>query len=522
MHVLPSKLPRGLRKAVLDKKLAKTSAPIKFEDDKPKVLAQWDTFINEEESNLPGNDYKEVVFTQAPEPVADLDDANIVISLLPWKMDGENAHAPVLDLDFKHEYWRESPEEEAVITHEVLANFASIPSPWLSLVDQLNEMLNPHGVKFAGDDILLTCDHHYLPSSTPGHAHLYLDFALPETKFFTMLDLLRKAWFIEPGYADASKHRGYSAVRVPWVKKPQKDVAAKMHYEEVLDEIDKAEDQSTELWEVIKKCGFNGTAQVGMKIGLKPIVVQYHTVAFEVPKGKVPVHEFSSEVVNSSNFEEFYEVWKKHYNPFDGSKLAKGGIIPGYGKIIPQKSKGTHLHVDGTHNDGPKIVGGWVVGGWTDEHVHWVDPVQKAPEPKITEMFYDYQKMAWVCSFNDGTKKVINAEAFEVVVGKKPHEIQAEFQAEFPKPTYKNSHASAEFGFPEKYFDSGNVYVNGPGLKGVKPEGIIYDEITDFASKWVEDQKYLKSLNLWSEKTGEEIIKDITDHKKNVYGEHNE
>jgi hypothetical protein len=61
-----------------------------------------------------------------------------------------------------------------------------------------------------------------LPSSTEGHYHLFIE--LPEPlgteEYGALLDILSDCGVIEPGYASASAARGYTAVRLPHVKKP--------------------------------------------------------------------------------------------------------------------------------------------------------------------------------------------------------------------------------------------------------------------------------------------------------------
>ena len=89
-------------------------------------------------------------------PVTDLDEANVVLSSLG------SGHMPVLDLDY-----------EAFT----------------------------------------------LPSSTPGHYHLYLNKKITWAQYIQVLTALSAAELIEPGFAGASIKRGYSAVRLPWVKK---------------------------------------------------------------------------------------------------------------------------------------------------------------------------------------------------------------------------------------------------------------------------------------------------------------
>jgi hypothetical protein len=95
------------------------------------------------------------------EPVTDLEQATIVTSeAVAW--DDENMHRPVLDIDF--------------------------PAKLIS-------------------------------STTPGHFHLYLDKPIPWHRYVVLLRALAAAGIIEPGYADASINRGYSAVRLPWIRR---------------------------------------------------------------------------------------------------------------------------------------------------------------------------------------------------------------------------------------------------------------------------------------------------------------
>ena len=56
-------------------------------------------------------------------------------------------------------------------------------------------------------------------SSTPGHYHLFIDKELTWGQYTKLLDALETCGIIEPGYRSASLQRGYTAVRVPWVRK---------------------------------------------------------------------------------------------------------------------------------------------------------------------------------------------------------------------------------------------------------------------------------------------------------------
>lgn len=58
-----------------------------------------------------------------------------------------------------------------------------------------------------------------VPSTQPGHWHLYIDQAVEEGAYFAMLDALADAGIVQTPWVTASKNRGYSAVRLPWVKK---------------------------------------------------------------------------------------------------------------------------------------------------------------------------------------------------------------------------------------------------------------------------------------------------------------
>jgi len=60
-----------------------------------------------------------------------------------------------------------------------------------------------------------------IPSTTPGHHHLYIDKALTESQYFELIDVCEKIGLIQPGYAKYSKERGFTSVRLPWVEKPK-------------------------------------------------------------------------------------------------------------------------------------------------------------------------------------------------------------------------------------------------------------------------------------------------------------
>ena len=58
-----------------------------------------------------------------------------------------------------------------------------------------------------------------LPSSTVGHFHLFVDHPMTWEVYLNLLDAMVAAGLVEPGYVDASRTRGHTAVRLPWIKK---------------------------------------------------------------------------------------------------------------------------------------------------------------------------------------------------------------------------------------------------------------------------------------------------------------
>lgn len=62
---------------------------------------------------------------------------------------------------------------------------------------------------------------HIEESSTPGHFHLYLDKPMPWPRYRRLLLALASAGVIEENYANVSDARGYTSVRLPWIRKDQ-------------------------------------------------------------------------------------------------------------------------------------------------------------------------------------------------------------------------------------------------------------------------------------------------------------
>lgn len=67
----------------------------------------------------------------------------------------------------------------------------------------------------------LDVPHTYVPSSTPGHGHLYLDVDLTWAKYEALLEHLQDLGIIQPGFLLSAKANKASAVRLPWLRKPE-------------------------------------------------------------------------------------------------------------------------------------------------------------------------------------------------------------------------------------------------------------------------------------------------------------
>lgn len=194
---------------------------------------------------------------------ADLEHAHIATSIIDgethWPMPGFSGryHAPLLDLDIPHSLtmlatkpWGPDDEPEFVDLYMDIADtFIQMPDleevkaafhpegrrlqslQFLRDVQVLNHRLQEHDlgqVHFRGtyrDDALclmwtLREDRATLvPTSTPGHSHLYLDAKIPSLPYFRLLVALARVGVIEPGFARAAIHREHSAGRLPWIKK---------------------------------------------------------------------------------------------------------------------------------------------------------------------------------------------------------------------------------------------------------------------------------------------------------------
>ena len=58
-----------------------------------------------------------------------------------------------------------------------------------------------------------------LPSTTPGHHHLIIDHPMDWGQYLNLMAAMVHAGILEQGYFEATKARGYSSIRLPWVQR---------------------------------------------------------------------------------------------------------------------------------------------------------------------------------------------------------------------------------------------------------------------------------------------------------------
>lgn len=58
-----------------------------------------------------------------------------------------------------------------------------------------------------------------VPSSTPGHHHLYIDKAMPWPEYSLLMNVLAHVGILQTGYVRASHYRAESFLRTPWTRK---------------------------------------------------------------------------------------------------------------------------------------------------------------------------------------------------------------------------------------------------------------------------------------------------------------
>ena len=85
----------------------------------------------------------------------------------------------------------------------------------------LTSMCNRHDPFCPMHKVVIDLDHpaQLIESSTPGHHHLIIDHEIPWSAYVRLLEAMVECGLVEPGYLGSSIDRGYTAVRLPWIKK---------------------------------------------------------------------------------------------------------------------------------------------------------------------------------------------------------------------------------------------------------------------------------------------------------------
>lgn len=115
----------------------------------------------------------------------------------------------------------------------------------------------PYGIEYHRPVLDLDFEAQLVPSSTPGHYHLYLDKQITKLRYMELLRALAAAGIIEQGFADAAIARGASSARLPWIKKDDwaanqgdPEIAKKELKAKMLDHQRKAEELRLQLAEL--------------------------------------------------------------------------------------------------------------------------------------------------------------------------------------------------------------------------------------------------------------------------------
>ena len=58
-----------------------------------------------------------------------------------------------------------------------------------------------------------------VPSSTPGHHHLYIDVSLDQERYAKLVNVLEECGIIQPGIKLGFEKRGGTTLRYPWIRK---------------------------------------------------------------------------------------------------------------------------------------------------------------------------------------------------------------------------------------------------------------------------------------------------------------
>ncbi len=115
-------------------------------------------------------------------------------------------------------YEGETREVVALPEQAMIVTSAMLPAGYHVYGDRGSDLPH-HGHVVHRPVIDLDLPAQLVPSSTPGHHHLYIDKPMAWDVYMRLLVALADAGLVERGYVGATERRGYSAVRLPWVRK---------------------------------------------------------------------------------------------------------------------------------------------------------------------------------------------------------------------------------------------------------------------------------------------------------------
>lgn len=141
-------------------------------------------------------------------------------------------HGQVLELVDFHDKGDYEAEDQINVTDENGVE-TSIPNPAAgrkrvetlaeaNVVTSLIKGTDVPGDKYSGlhnPVIDIDVPVHLVPSSTPGHGHLYVEKPMPWSDLKKLLEVMVEVGLVEPGYLGASDKRGHTCVRLPGMKK---------------------------------------------------------------------------------------------------------------------------------------------------------------------------------------------------------------------------------------------------------------------------------------------------------------
>lgn len=107
--------------------------------------------------------------------------------------------------------------------HSDVRGFTQDPSLATAVTSVTRDQSIPGTTPFAETmhKVVIDLDHdaRLVPSSTPGHHHLFIDKPMRWDQLVRLLCVLAEVGLVEPGYVSASIERGHTSVRLPDVKR---------------------------------------------------------------------------------------------------------------------------------------------------------------------------------------------------------------------------------------------------------------------------------------------------------------